>query len=571
MRHPHKDPLVLEDFFVFPDLLLSIAGVRSPGSSDGVIISSRDLIQVDNLSPVISITGPGDSGKTTLLKSLIKRYAALGLYPLYMDGNRVGKTGGYGPWEVIRSTYEEQFTEESLHLILTSEKDKKVCLLDNIDGVGLDRDRIRALLDEFGFLILTSSTPFLGDVIYSELGGDKAPLNFELMEFSLDLRRELSQKWYSLGLGPESEKDTGGTDTRVESALIIMDEVIGRDLVPSYPLILLTILNIGEPGKEEAPSESSYAHYLEHLITKPIIESTGSEELEAFMLYLSKLAYLIFIERKSSVTTLELSGLFEGQSDDLRLPGRPEDIRNTLLEAGTLGVTELGFSFKYNYIYHYFAAMHLARNLGLESVREDVRRLCRDLGNWEYANIMLFLTHLSDDPLIPEEITSALDSSVMDTPPDSLDERIRELDELIESITSTGEKDKKLRELRAEYASTRERIWVPSSKRRTAYEYKPPSDPELMRRRLENTHKELSLLNIAGELLKKRLCGRPPDPATRGFAQSLYRFWLRSLGASSLNLLKPLDEPSGDTATTYERDHGASRNTCARSSDIRWL
>ena len=131
------------------------------------------------------------------------------------------------------------------------------------------------------------------------------------------------------------------------------------------------------------------------------------------MLYLSKLANLMFIERKSSATAHELTTLRDEQPESLRLPGRDEDTINTLLEAGSLVVTESGFSFKYNYIYHYCAALHLARNLGLESVRDDVRRLCRNLGDGEYANIMLFLTHLSDDPLILKEITSALDAPAM--------------------------------------------------------------------------------------------------------------------------------------------------------------
>ena len=235
MRHPRKDPLVLEDFFIFPDLLLSTAGVPSQDPGEGVIINSRDLIQIEGLSPVILITGPGDSGKTTLLKSLMKHYTALELYPLYMDGNRVGKTSDYGPLDVIRSTYEEQYTEESLHPILASRKDKKICLLDNFNSLRLDRDRIKPLLDEFGFLIITSSTPFPGDIISPEFSRDKAALNFELMEFSLDLRRELSQKWHSLGLGTESGTESKGTDPRVESALSIMEEVIGRNLVPSYP------------------------------------------------------------------------------------------------------------------------------------------------------------------------------------------------------------------------------------------------------------------------------------------------------------------------------------------------
>lgn len=556
VRYPGTSTLVLEDLFVFPDLMLSTAGIPSPGTSGGRIISSRDLIQFENLSPLIFISGPGDSGKTTLLKSLMKRYNALGLYPLYIDGNHLGNFGADEPGDIIRSTYEEQYTEESLSRIYDSEKGKKICLLDNFDGLKLDRELIILLIDEFGLFVATASAPLLGEVISSELVNDRAQINFELMEFSLDLRRELCEKWHNLGLDPGSGRDNKETAIRVESALGIMDEVIGRDLVPSYPLILLTILNIGESGKEETTSESSYGRYFEHLITKPIKESMGSEELNAFMHYLSKLANLMFTENKSSVSVLELTELHDDQLRDNKLPGRAEDTINKLLATRTLDVTESGFCYMYNYIYHYFAALYLARNLGLESVKDDVRLLCHNLGDREYANIMLFLTYLSDDPYILDEITAVLAASETTTSPESVDEETREIDKLIESILSTSEKDKKLRELRAEYASSRERLWVPASRRRTAYEYKPASYLELMRRHIEKTHKELRLLDIAGVLLNKRLRGRPEDSANMSLARTIYLFWLRSLGACSENLLKPVEESSGDTGTTYERDHG---------------
>ncbi len=561
MKHPRKDPLMLADFFVFPDLMLSKAGIKGPGSSTAAIISSRDLIQIENLPPVVCITGPGDSGKTTLLKTLLKHYVEIGLYPLYIDCNRIGNISGDRLGELIRSSYEKQYTVKHLEPILTSSSDKKICLLDNFEGLKLDNDRTAALLDDFRLLILTASTPFLSEIYSSKFTQDKAPLNFELMEFSFDLKRELSKKWHNPGLTPERERETKGIDTKIESSLNMMEEAIGRDLAPSYPLILLTILNIGDSGKQEAPSQSSYAHYFEHLITKPIKESTGAEDLKAFMVYLAQLANLMFMERKSSVTVLELTELFEKQSGELRPPGRVDNLINTLLEAGTLGVAGSGYCFKYNYVYHYFTALYLARNLGLESVRDDIRRLCHNLGDWEHANIMLFLTHLSNDPLILEEITGALDASVKDSSPDSVDEKIREIDELIESIISTGDKDKKLRELRVEYASKKERTWVLTSQRRSVYEYRTPSDLELMRKHLENTHKDLTLLDITGELLKKRLRNRSQDPSTQNLAQTIYSFWLRSLGASSLNLLKTVEEPADDKGATYDRDNSLSLST----------
>lgn len=556
VRNPLNESLILEDFFVFPKLMLSTAGIGEPGSSGAAIISSRELLRVESLSPLVFITGPADSGKTTLLKILMKYYAAAGLFPLYIDCSRIGSIDRNGQRELVSSAYEKQYTEKSLQQILSSSSDKKICLLDNIDSVRPDRQILHGLADEFGFSIVTTSIPLLGETFSSEFIQDKAPLNFELMEFSFDLRRELCSKWHNLP-AKERERDTVSINAKIESALNIMDEVIGRDLAPSYPLILLTILNIGDSGDQEL-SQSSYGYYIEHLVTKPLKERAGADRLEALMVYLSQLANLMFTERKSSATALELAELFEKQSGT---QNRAQEWLSTLIESGALGLKEAEYYFRYEYVYHYFAALYLARNIGLESVRDDVRRLCANLGDGEYANIMLLLTYLSDDPFILGEISGTLDTSAADTSPDSVDEQIREIDELIESIISTGEKDKKLRELRAEYTATRERVWTRPAQRRAEYRYEPLSDPEVLRKRLDNTQKELRLLDLAGGLLKKHLQARPLDPATLDLAGNLYRFWFRSLGATAQDLLKTRKQSSVDSAATYGRDKRTSTST----------
>lgn len=190
----------------------------------------------------------------------------------------------------------------------------------------------------------------------------------------------------------------------------------------------------------------------------------------------------------------------------------------------------------------------------MESVKDDVRHLCGKLEDEEYANILLFLTHLTDSPFILEEIAGVIESSQPDIDTAAVEEGITEIDKLIDTIARLADKDRKLRELRAEYAAVRERIWVPPSSRRTVYEYKPASGADAKRRHPEIALKELTLLGIAGELLKKRRHEEPGDVEAVGFAQKLYFFWLRCLGAASGSLLKPEDRMSESAGSTYERD-----------------
>lgn len=363
IRHPRKDRLSAEDLFVFPDLKLSGGVPHRGGRLNEQIISSRDLIEIEKFDPVIIISGPGDSGKTTLLKSLLRHYPARGYYPLYIDGNGIDRLGEDDLRELSAKKYEEQYTEESLRHISGAGKEKRICIFDNFDSVagGVEdlSSLFRSALDLFGALIFTVRTPFLADLSLSESVPASAPLCFELMEFGLELRSELADKWHALGIDrEEAALGQEGIKARKESAMNIMDTVIGRNLVPSYPVFILTILYIGEAQEKEALTGSSYGHYYEYLITKPLKERIGKDASGAYMLFLSRLANRMFIENTSSVTAHELSALRDEQPSDNELPGSAEDTTNTLLDTRSLSVEESGFVFTYRYIYYYFAARY---------------------------------------------------------------------------------------------------------------------------------------------------------------------------------------------------------------------
>jgi hypothetical protein len=83
-----------------------------------------------------------------------------------------------------------------------------------------------------------------------------------------------------------------------------------------------------------------------------------------------------------------------------RSPGSAEEIISALLSSDTLAEIESGYEFRYGYIYHYFSALYFSRTLDFERVK----RLFANLDNEEYANITLFLTHLSNDAFVLDQI-----------------------------------------------------------------------------------------------------------------------------------------------------------------------
>ncbi len=263
------------------------------------------------------------------------------------------------------------------------------------------------------------------------------------MEFSPKLRSSLIQKWNNIG--DSTQEDEGTTE--------FFDAVIGQNLIPSSPIFLLTILQKTREDEAESIAESSYGQYYEYVIIKSLGNSVKSEEIDIYLDYLSALSYHIFRKPAQAISPEEFSFFYKEQL--IKMPHLPphQDIIETLIKAETMTVEESSYRFKYKYMFYYFIARYLSKNMDLEPVKEEIRHICRELQNDDYANIVLFLTHHTKDPLIINEILLTTESIFSDTDPFSMEEDSFEINELIEELSRLGTKDRKLKELIAAYSS----------------------------------------------------------------------------------------------------------------------
>jgi len=213
------------------------------------------------------------------------------------------------------------------------------------------------------------------------------------------------------------------------------------------------ILQITHNEEADTVSGSSYGQYYEYMIIKSLSKSVEGEKLDIYLDYLSKLSYHIFRKHIQAISPEEFSTFYKEQIINLPHLLTHTDIIETLIKADTMTVEESFYRFKYKYIYYYFVARYLSKNMDSESVKEDIKSLCRDLHNDDYANIVLFLTHHTKDQQIINEILLTTESIFSDIDPFSIEEDSLEIDELIEELSRLGTKDRKLKELITEYSS----------------------------------------------------------------------------------------------------------------------
>ena len=525
----------LGDVYVFPDLeILDPGGLRDYPARGGKI-SSSGLIDYAAAGGRALVCGPEDSGKTSLLKILARRLLDSGFLPLYADGKTMRIPPPVDADEFFLDCYRSQYAPGGLESITGGPGKKRALLLDNADRIITGSRELGSFLTglsaKFGAVILTVVNPLEYAELprgFSVFGVPEGYAVFDIAELGQGLREEMITKWVASGGAPEDEKDAG---RRKDSLRGAVDNVIGRNLVPSCPVFVLTILQMADSDGPEVRSASSYVQYYEYLITKSLKDVTGRENFTYFTAFLSELAHMMFSRRSRWISEGDILALLETGAPELRsLPGGAGSAVSVLAQADILAGKESGYGFRYGYIYHYFAALYLSRFLHLDAVKDEVKRLAGGLDDEESANIMLFLTHLSGDPFPIEQIARNVEYAASSEEPYAKEEDELYLDELIRELDRLVDKDRKLKEIRAEYLP-------PDTTGRQPIGFRTNGSDIRVRRRKEtrgtvSRRRALfieALLRVSSDALRAGTAieSRAASP---GFADSLIILWSSSLG-----------------------------------------
>lgn len=420
---PGGGAVTLPEVFVYPDL--------APfGTGTGAISSSSLLDPAYARSPVV-VTGPEDSGKTSLLKSLAVKALGEGFLPVYIDGREAPADNPADVLEAARTAAEAQYAPGSAALVNGPGAKKRVLLFDNFDLAGWPGPEAldRAFLEEFALVILTASYPYHS---YEN--------SFSIAEMGRERRDELIRKWVRLRTADSDE-----AASLVEKARGVADAVLGRNLVPSYPVFVLTILESSVPAGASGQAGSSYGHYYEYAVTKPLREGSTGAEFGLYSEVLSALAYSRLAGGGRAADKEELAGLILRHAPD----ADPEDIIDAFLRSKTLRESGAAYEFASAHAYHYFAALYLSRNVSAAEVRDKIAALFSQLGDGDNAGVGLFLAYLSSDPFVTEQIGRGVGLASGEDTRRTDEEREAFIDELIAGL----ERDEpgELHEMLADY------------------------------------------------------------------------------------------------------------------------
>jgi hypothetical protein len=142
---------------------------------------------------------------------------------------------------------------------------------------------------------------------------------------------------------------------RLHQAELIIRTVTGKNLVPNYPLFLLTILQAIELGNPADLTASTFGHYYQFLIQKAFGNSLKSQdEITSYNNYLSELAYYFFKNKVRCIDAKEIQKFDTGYRVNFTIKDSLGTIIKNLVKGNILDDYEGYYEFKYLYIYYFF-------------------------------------------------------------------------------------------------------------------------------------------------------------------------------------------------------------------------
>lgn len=387
--HTAKERLTLDDLFVWPDVRdWDRQTVNKQGAKSASTLASK-LAQ----SARVLVYGDDKSGKSTMLYGFFRELFARGYFPVYLSAHSTSLKSKDDPKRRINRAIDEQYANPSA--VHRASCDRRILLIDDID-------RLKSGLNTLPLLLEYADRHFSGICLTASVGFEVANLaskeamallsrfdNHDLLPFGLKLRHQLIRKWCQLSQVPNAIE----LDKRVNEVESIVNSVIGKRLVPEYPLYLLILLQSCEQHRQGEIQNSGLSFYYQYLITKSL-GGVGVKpaELDEHFNYLSLLAWKF---RLLSVKELDRSQI-RAVNDEFCRRFVTVDLSERLellTRARVLTRRDDDYSFAYPYVYYFFLGRYLAKNIEIQEVRSWVEESTRKLYLRDRANAIMFLTH----------------------------------------------------------------------------------------------------------------------------------------------------------------------------------
>lgn len=433
----------LSDIYVYPDLRIISENFKTRPE----YINSSILLNPERTASGVLIQGEEKSGATSLLYQMYLKYHENNFVPVYINGTDIKKSDKLHIERVINNAIIKQYGEDSLAQYKKYPKKLKMILVDSLDQSQISSMRVRlelvAQLKDFcSNIVLTVGEMFeLKEMLEYEAEVEASYLDhYVIQQINYSLRAKIINKWFKCV--SDETCDESKFIALCDNAEKQIETIMGKTLIPSAPLYLITLLQSITLHNGNDFKETALGHYYHYLITGAFSKfGVQPNELTELFQYSSHLAWEFHSSNSEVLTKSELERFnlkFSTQWTKVNFNTRLK----LLLDARILTEDGESYSFRYPYIYYYLKSLYISKNLLDVSIREYVVHCTQHLYVRDYANTVLFLAHHSNDNFLLDAIISAY-KSLFDhcSPVRFVDDTgmISSLIEVVQKLVYTGE------------------------------------------------------------------------------------------------------------------------------------
>jgi hypothetical protein len=432
--HSAADKVTLEDLYTVPDLQKIEPRRRKALVKTLKLTNLIDAVDVEGMKLVLA--GNELAGKTAACKYIYKTYFNQGLYPVLINGEDINTNIRPDTIERLVEKHIGEQYEESFEL--TSEtKDKVLLIIDDFhkSAKGLNKyweTLVKNVFSGFKHVVITGVPLMLIDRYYKD---PFKPFSvYMLLEFGPVLRRELVHKWKTLNID-EKFLDKNDLLRKEDEALQHIKTAIGKNYFPVYPFYILSMLQALEGTTISNPNYSIHGFYYENLISRCFSKHiTNKKEINLYYNYLTYFCYFLFEKQVREISNQEFRQFHAAYCQKMDIVFNCDKLLQTFSNANLLHVNHT-IRVKEKYVFYFFVAKYLADNINnIPGVKDTISKMSIRIFRDDYASIIMFITHLSKDNFIIDELINNADSIFPGVNTARLEDDIKIVNTLVERI-----------------------------------------------------------------------------------------------------------------------------------------
>jgi predicted phosphodiesterase len=533
-----EDDLTLKDLYVSPNLKIISLGENVKDKIDKVVGADKALTKVTGTPMKIVIYGADSSGKSTLMRWWYDKYYELGYIPVLIEGNSIKDISIDKIKKLVEHEIKNQYNGVFQGKLEEFEQDRIVLLIDDFHKIRFSKSKFKTNLisnidQSFSNVIITGNDLMQFESYSSKSGGNVLEdfHKYSITEFGPKLRYELIKKWNEIGMDQLDSNELIRLNNETESHV---ESIIGKNFVPSFPLYILTILQAREATSAQKPEFSIHGFYYELLINDALNKAVKNKaDISLYYNFITDYCYFLF-DSKIRLQPLFIDDFLKFHKqycDDYKIEISPKVVIETLVNSKLLKVNIDTISVSYKYVYYFFVARFLANHISQDDIKNKIKLLCQRVHRDEFASIVMFLTHLTKDQFVLNQLLENSKELFKEFAPLKLEEDVSFINNLILKLPEQVYLPMDINKMKEEELKEKEELDIQEKQfdaEKDIFDYDLDEDINTLDV-LSTMIKAIKSIEILGQVTKK-YWGELKAPQKFELAEETYMLGLRTLG-----------------------------------------